>query len=124
MNITIETILTLAWENLDNPLLLGLFTAIVMIFLLRPLIETLTEKWWTQHHDEPCPEKWRERGLIINTVTFLVCFVTAMLRLSFDWGSVTVLAVVSMFAAIGEYELLKNILGTFGVDLANFNPFG
>jgi len=53
-----------------------------------------------------------------------VCFVTAMLRLSFDWGSVTVLAVVSMLAAIGEYEIIKNILGTFGVDLANFNPFG
>lgn len=124
MNITIETILALAWENLDNPLLLGLFTAIVMIFLFRPLIEIIMEKVWGQSHEGPCPEVWREKGLVINTVTFLVCLVTAMLRLSFDWGSVTVLAVVSMLAAIGEYEIIKNILGTFGVDLANFNPFG
>lgn len=124
MNISIETLLQLAWETLDNPLLLGLFVAIVMIFLLRPLIEVVMEKLWGKHNSEPCPDPWRERGLVINFVTLLLCFVVAMPRLSFDWGPVAVLSVVAMFCAIAEYEIIKNILGTFGVDLANFNPFG
>ena len=120
-----ETILTLDWNSMDNPVYIGLLVAVLMFLIFRPAITLLFERRWRKvHPDEPYPETWEERGLAINVVAFVLAFLIALFRLEFDWGRVVVAAVVSTVVAIPSYEVVKNLLRPTGVDLSKFRPFG
>ena len=120
----ISTILTLNWESMNNPVYIGIVAAVLMLLLIRPAIEIWFKHQWEKTHTEPPPEVWDERGLAINAATFVICFLFAMFKLSFDWGPVAVTSVAAFFAALTEYEVVKNLLRIVKVDISSLKTIG
>ena len=122
-----EQITQISWEGLANPVIVGSLALLVMVFLGKPLINEAFARWWIRNFDDDIPDHWPLRSLVTNLVTWVVCFAFSAWRLqpvcSSDWGAVTVNAIIGLVTAIAGYEQLKNVLGTFGVDLKNYSPF-
>jgi hypothetical protein len=109
-------LIDLTWEAVKTPAGLGLLLAALMTFIVKPLIDMIHRLCYPlAQGDSP------NIPVIINLVTFGLAMLIAMWRIGpatkDDWGVVFVLAVVSMFMSIAEYELVKNVAALRSVDV-------
>lgn len=119
------TFFTLAWESLTTPLSLAVVVAVMMFFLVKPIISLKFETdWANKHGTEPFPNPWKARDLALNITTLVMAWLIAGLRV---WpstgpmaGQVFILGLQAGVMSIGEYEGIKNILRAAGINISTF----
>ena len=114
-------ILSLTWESMKNPGMVGLFVTVLMALFVKKLIHMAFVALWDRKNPGiEMPEDLPVRSLAVNVVTYLLCFfVTWAYQKSAcewpGWGAVWVSSTVATVISIGAYETTKNILGSIGV---------
>ncbi len=103
---------TITWENLGTPLGLGFAVAVVITLLFKPLLDFVLGYIIIQDVEQ----RDRLRGLIVNLVSMGLAYGLAAWRVSAAQDALP-LALSAFLASLGEYEVLKNVLGTAKVRL-------
>lgn len=116
----------ITWDQLGEPAVLGLFVAVLMVLVFKPLVvAVVTAIYHSKHGGQDPPADWKPLSLVVNATTLLLSAIVAVIRLrEGEPGEILTLAVLGTAFATVEYEAVKNTLGAFGVNLKGVGLIG
>ena len=118
----IDLLKDITWSSISAPLVMGLFVALIMVLMLKPVLDLVFETIWNATHTTaPAPVDWPARSLATNLVTYTLCLLLSWWRMSSEWtgwGPVLILSILSLAVATVVYELVKNLLKVGGLDIS------
>lgn len=109
---SIEELIAIGVVQMGNPIYIGLVVMILMKYVGRGGLVAIRQLITGQGEDD-----WPAKNVVINAVTLLL---TLSIAVGFAMAAgnpieeALLRGAISLPIAIGEYELVKNILGTLG----------
>lgn len=111
--LSLEELLAISVDKMTNPVYVGFVVMILMQFIgkagLDGAFETITKR---------AAEDWKRRSFFVNAITLILTLGVACAAVNIQEGysleQAILVGIVALPVAIGEYELVKNVLGAFG----------